>query len=303
MRPQQDEESLMFLKRLTAVAAFALVVAACGGGADTAATTTTQAGEMTDGGMTETTMTSDDSMTDDTMTDDTMTDDTMTDDTMTDDTMTDDTMTDDTMTDDTMTDHMGTAFTVTITNDTGNSTVQTAISPGVFAVHTSMDTLFAEGSVDRGDGLEALAEDGDPAPLLATLQGEDTVFHTHVFDTPDGSAAAGVAGPGSSYTFTFNASPGDYLSFATMFVESNDWFYAPAPTGISLFDGDTPLQGDISEQILLWDAGTELDEPLGSGSSQGAREPAANTGETESVPIATVPGYAGTLTVTISVVG
>ena len=40
---------------------------------------------------------------------------------------------------------------------------------------------------------------------------------------------------------------GDYLSFATMFVQSNDLFYAPEPSGIPLFDGETPVDGDMTE--------------------------------------------------------
>ena len=48
------------------------------------------------------------------------------------------------------------------------------------------------------------------------------------------SGTTGGLGPGESESITFNAGKGHYLSFATMFVKSNDLFYAP---GILFFWG------------------------------------------------------------------
>jgi hypothetical protein len=238
-------------------------------------------------------------MTDDTMTDDTMTDDTMTDDTMTDDTMTDDTMTDDTMADDSMS-HDTTAFTVTITNHSDIAGLATPLSPGAYLVHTAMDTLFAAGIQDRGEGLESLAEDGDPTSLVADLSAMSTVSDSGVFSTPDGASEPGSALPGGSFSFTFGAAPGDYLSFATMFVESNDWFFAPDASGIALFVDGEPITGDITSMVSLWDAGTEVDETPGQGANQGARQSAPDTGDPQGAPITMVDGYAGAVTVTIA---
>jgi len=62
--------------------------------------------------------------------------------------------------------------------------------------------------------------------------------------------------PGGEYSFSFHAGIGHYLSFATMFAQSNDLFYAPDDAGISLYD-DTgnPITGDITSMVYLWDAG------------------------------------------------
>ncbi len=164
-----------------------------------------------------------------------------------------------------------------------------------------MDTLFAEGTADRGEGLESLAEDGDPSTLVATLSDVSTVAVAAVFNTPDGAAEPGPALPGGSYSFTFDATPGDYLSFATMFIESNDWFFAPDSSGIALFaDDGTPITGDISDMVSLWDAGTEVDETPGQGANQGPRQAAPNTGDDQGAPITAVDGYAGAVTVTIT---
>ena len=64
------------------------------------------------------------------------------------------------------------------------------------------------------------------------------------------------------------AEAGDYLSFATMFVQSNDLFYAPSDRGIALFPNGLALEGDITDLVELWDAGTEFNEPVRLGGEQ-----------------------------------
>lgn len=83
-----------------------------------------------------------------------------------------------------------------------------------------------------------------------------------VFNTPDGANAPGpVTTVDGSYSFDFQATPGSKLSFATMQVVSNDWFYAPTGAGINLFDNGVPVTGDVTNQIYLWDSGTEEEDP------------------------------------------
>ncbi|RMH61422.1 MAG: hypothetical protein D6677_11725 [Calditrichaeota bacterium] len=162
-----------------------------------------------------------------------------------------------------------------------NTGLTNILAPGVYAVHTRKDPLFTEGSADRGQGLEALAEDGDPSLLndaLATVTG---VVSHGIFNTPDGASAPGPLTPGNSYSFSVNAEEGDYLSFATMFVQSNDLFYAPDGMGIALFNNGTAVSGDVTSQIKLWDAGTEVNEKPGFGANQAPRQSGANTGTTE----------------------
>ena len=277
------------MRRLTIVMTLALLLAACGGSDDNEA------------GPPETAAMADEAMADESMTDEAMTDESMTDESMTDEAMGDESMTDEAMSDEAMTDdHPKTTFTVTILNTSDTEALATPLAPGAFIVHTAMETLFAEGVLDRGEGLEALAEDGDPSLLAESLGGLPDVTASGVFTTPDGADAPGPAAPGTSYSFTFEAAPGDYLSFATMFVQSNDWFFAPASSGIELFSGDTPLTGNISDRVSLWDAGTEVDETPGEGANQAPRQSGPNSGVDQDAPIATVSGYAGSLEVTIA---
>ena len=66
-----------------------------------------------------------------------------------------------------------------------------------------------------------------------------------------------------------------------MMGQSNDWFYAPAESGIDLFENGRGISGDITSQMVLWDAGTEVDQEPGIGSDQGPRQKAPNTGVAE----------------------
>lgn len=141
--------------------------------------------------------------------------------------------------------------------------------------------IFAHGEADRGEGLEALAEDGDPSGLVESLTGHASVGAVGAFAVPVGESDPGPLLPGGTYEFTFEAHAGDYLSFATMFVQSNDWFFAPRADGIELFPGSDAISGDITELILIHNAGTEVDEPIGFGPNQAPRQAGPNTGEDE----------------------
>lgn len=146
------------------------------------------------------------------------------------------------------------------------------LAPGVWAVHdANISPFFEEGSTDFGEGLEALAEDGDPSGLAGALGGKSGVSSSGVFNTPTGNSSPGPLFPGSSYEFTFEAERGDRLSFATMFVQSNDLFYAPGQSGIELFNSNGPMSGDITMYLDLWDAGTEVNEYPGAGIHQPPR--------------------------------
>lgn len=70
--------------------------------------------------------------------------------------------------------------------------------------------------------------------------------------------------PGESASFSFYAGKGQRLSFATMYGWSSDLFFAPENPGIKLFNDDgTPITGDVSSQIKLWDNGTRVNQVPG----------------------------------------
>lgn len=181
------------------------------------------------------------------------------------------------------------------------------IAPGVYAVHSESSVLFAAGEADRGEGLEALAEDGDPSGLSSVVAGKSGVMASGVFNTPTGAAGPAPAFPGEDYTFTFTAMPGDRLSLATMLVQSNDLFFAPAESGLALFDASgMAVSGDMTGMFLLWDAGTEANEYPGVGPNQAPRQAGTDTGDTENGILSQVndghvyPSVADVIRVTIT---
>ena len=158
-----------------------------------------------------------------------------------------------------------------------------ALSPGLFVLSDKNAPLFTEGKPARNNGLEKQAEDGDPSGFVTALEAMHHSSNLHgVFNTPIGAMAAGPIRPGDSFEFTVAAVPGMRFFMAQMFGQSNDWFYAPGAKGIALFDAKgNPISGDITDQLYLWDAGTEKDEEIGIGPNQGPRQKGPNTGAAE----------------------
>jgi hypothetical protein len=158
-----------------------------------------------------------------------------------------------------------------------------ALSPGMFVLSEKHAAIFTEGKPARKNGLEMQAEDGDPSGLVSSFVAMHHSSNLHgSFNTPAGAMTAGPIRPGDSYEFTLAATAGMKLFMTQMFGQSNDWFYAPGPDGIALFDAKgKPMAGDVTDQFYLWDAGTEKDEEIGIGPNQGPRQKGPNTGENE----------------------
>jgi hypothetical protein len=97
-------------------------------------------------------------------------------------------------------------------------------SPGVAVVHTENAPIFSAGKKDRGKGLEAQSEDGDPSMLAKSLENGKGIKSVAVFNTLVGVSAPGPITPGGAYEFTVSGVPGDRLSITTMMGQSNDWF-------------------------------------------------------------------------------
>lgn len=162
-------------------------------------------------------------------------------------------------------------------------------SPGIWVVHRGTAPLFRVGKADLGWGMEAQAEDGDPSKLAEHCRSHEGVLEVGVFNTPRGDKEPGPALPGKVYEFTVQARPGDRLSLATMFGQSNDLFYAPGEKGIALFDANGhPKGGDVTRELQLWDAGTEKNEEPGFGPNQAPRQAGPNTGAAESKKVGKV---------------
>jgi hypothetical protein len=157
-------------------------------------------------------------------------------------------------------------FTVTIEQLTTEETLKlpdgsatrAPISPGTAVVHSGANPLFTVGG-PASPGLQRQAEAGQPEDLLAAMKDAPGVSTAVMFERTD--------------TFTVTAQPGEMLSFATMFGQSNDCFYAPKTGDIRLFDRDgKPILGERAVEVVLYDAGTEVNQVPGVGPDQGPRQ-------------------------------
>ncbi len=201
-------------------------------------------------------------------------------------------------------------FTVRVENVSTSSTlrrssggpVAIALSPGVWAVHTATNPILAPGQLESGLGLKGLAEAGMArafAPNLGGVAGvkKHGVFNEPVAATADpvgvGTSAGGPGAPrsrllqpGFRFEFTIEARPGDRLSLAVMIGESNDGLLATGAEGMALFDANgRPISGNMTAQVFMWDAGTEVNEEPGLGRNQGARQAAPHAGDPERRPV------------------
>ena len=190
---------------------------------------------------------------------------------------------------------------------TDNTGYVSPYAPGTWVIHESgIKPIFIDGQPDLGEGLEGLAEDGSPATLEASLMGKDGVSQVGVFNTPVGAGGPGPLMPGGSYEFTFTAEEGAYLNFATMLVQTNDLFFAFEDAGLALFSNGQAIEGDFTTELLLWDAGTEVNEYPGAGPNQAPRQAGANTGTDETGNVQevndsfTYPAAADAIKVTIT---
>jgi hypothetical protein len=157
-------------------------------------------------------------------------------------------------------------FTVTIEQLTTDATLKlpdggatrAPISPGTAVVFRGANPLLTVGA-PASPGLQRQAEAGQPEDLLAAIKVAEGVSSALMFDRTD--------------TFTITAEPGEMLTFATMFGQSNDCFYAPKGGAIRLFDRDgRPIMGERAVAVVLYDAGTEINQVPGLGPDQGPRQ-------------------------------
>ncbi|WP_123539160.1 spondin domain-containing protein [Halosimplex salinum] len=183
-------------------------------------------------------------------------------------------------------------FEVTVTNVSEPGTLTTSegddlavpLSPTAYAVHTDDVTAFAAGG-GASDGLESLAEDGSPDAFASEVEMADGVDTAGAVATPDGGSEAAPLTPGESYSFEVEAGHDHSLTLATMFVQSNDLFYAPEPSGVSLYEDGEPVDGDVTDELVLWDAGTEENQEPGVGADQAPRQDGPDTGPEEMATI------------------
>jgi hypothetical protein len=127
------------------------------------------------------------------------------------------------------------------------------LSPVFVATHDATFDIFDEGA-PASLQIEAIAEGGDTAPMVALAAGAAGVF--------DYAVGSGVLMPGQTGTVTVMADASHpYLSFAAMLGVTNDGFIGVAygDSALDLFRLGPPMSYDFTVSYLdAWDAGTEI---------------------------------------------
>ena len=137
-------------------------------------------------------------------------------------------------------------YRVTLTNLTHGQ----PLSPPVAATHEGRGRLFRFGKL-ASDDIAAIAQDGNEAPLAASLSADDDVTDVVDVGTPLTPSGTTVGPFSDSVTFDISARPGDRLSLATMLICTNDGF-----TG--LVGGRLPTHGSKTYRLYAFDAGREM---------------------------------------------
>ncbi|MCH8843079.1 MAG: spondin domain-containing protein [SAR324 cluster bacterium] len=148
---------------------------------------------------------------------------------------------------------------------------------GLLAVaHGPTLTLFDQGLPEPGMGLESLAEDGDPSTLIETLR--------HLPGYSSHTVAPGALAPGKSVTLELLLDANySHVSIAAMCTESNDVFVSflnPfGQSGLDVFGKtDAEISSMVGKFVRFMDAGTEANEPIGSGKFQAPRQQNPDSG-------------------------
>ncbi len=157
------------------------------------------------------------------------------------------------------------------------------LSPGVYATQQGFDRIIPAGE-PASVGVEALAEAGDPTGF----EGEDGLVdeaerssgvvssgrfgRTDTVEDPNDPRGA-VPGappiaPGGAFEFEIETRSARQLFVASMVIPSNDIFIAPEEWITPWPSDATPIEGDVTDSLALWDAGTEPNQQPGFGSDQ-----------------------------------
>jgi hypothetical protein len=132
-----------------------------------------------------------------------------------------------------------------------------ALAPVWFGVQNGSFTTFTSGSAASSQ-IATLAQTGNTAPLSTLFQSQNVGVDTTL--QSGGSLAQFLPGQSNSTILAVsNPAIDQYLSFAGMFVPSNDFFLGNA-TPLQIFNPDGSFKGPITINIYgsdIWDSGSE----------------------------------------------
>lgn len=190
---------------------------------------------------------------------------------------------------------------VTIENVSSENSV--ALSPFLVAGQDGTFDAFDVGAA-ASQGIEDVAELGNGDNLTAEITSAQATAQIETVTATEGGFGPGIFRPGGSGSKVLSLNPAmhRYLTYGSMVVPSNDAFLGnDSPTAVELFDAmgnfvatDFTLTGDD-----IWDAGTEVNQLLGSAYvvGQDATQGTTEAGVVQSADLATqFSAYDGSMT-------
>lgn len=155
------------------------------------------------------------------------------------------------------------------------------LAPGFYAVTSDADALFAV-NTSASDAMETLAEVGNPNILIDLAKGQSTTAEAGILgDIDNPNYKESPIQSGGKATLIITIKPSHKLVVASMLGVSNDIFLGTKPGGFDLSTIDPNTTIDITKQFTWWDAGTEVNEPIGEGPHQVSNAPGTDTGTEE----------------------
>ncbi len=155
---------------------------------------------------------------------------------------------------------------------------------------TPLYTAFHDGSFDTFDvgsaasaGIEALAEDGNFAPIRDARLASHPSSQGAVVTAPQGFAGAPLIEPGETGSVIVDVDSSNmFLSFLSMILPSNDQFIGNGdPMAHQIFDASGNFLGNQTINVTglnAYDAGTEVNNGLGSPFAQTGAGAASDEG-------------------------
>jgi hypothetical protein len=160
-----------------------------------------------------------------------------------------------------------------VTKLNANTGIMTGLSPALVVVYSgTQNPIYQLGQLDSGNGLKEISQFGDVMKLQNTLKALPNVKGVYI------PGSAPVA-PGNKVMTNFSYTPGDKITYVTMFGFSNDWFYANEQSS------DASTIGDLTSKTTLFDSGTGVNQYPGAGNRQALF---GGTPETENIAISKV---------------
>ena len=161
----------------------------------------------------------------------------------------------------------------------GEEPCQFILGTGAYAVHSRQVRPFRGNGAEPTAPVVALAEDGDPSQWMQDFQ-EGAGFSQVGTIEPEGGGEYIL--PGDSAVFEFEYLPGQRFSFVIPLAQANDKFFglragqgaptgAPPQFGLKMIgDNEERVNGDLieSDVVFFYDAGSEGNEPVGTGAHQ-----------------------------------